>query len=107
MHTRSTPPQSEDGNAILVEPAAGSKPRLDWSQNGETELINFLIEHKAEVGISAIFKPAIWNAISQHLEKSRQKGGPKTSKLCSDKWSRVRRTALDGGMTHSHLVAQG
>jgi hypothetical protein len=90
MRTRSSPSQFEDGN-VTVEPATGSKARCDWP---EIELINFLIEHKAEAGDLATFKPVIWNAASQLLEKSRIKGGPKTSKACSEKWSRVCRTAF-------------
>jgi hypothetical protein len=67
------------------------------ASSDEKELINFLIEHKAEVGDSATFKPAVWNTASVLLEKSCVKGGPKTSKACSDKWTRVHRTALDDG----------
>ena len=94
MQTRSSPPQSEDGNNITTKPVTGTKPRCDWSDEDEIELINFLIEHKAEAGDSATFKATVWNAASVLLEKSRVKGGPKTSKACSDKWSRVRRTAV-------------
>jgi len=109
MQTRSSPPQSEDGNNITIEPVTGSKPRCDWSEKDEIELINFLIEHKAEAGDSATFKPVIWNAASQLLEKSRVKGGSKTSKACSDKWTRVRRTTFDDGTTHPpfFFIAQG
>ena len=98
MQTRSSPPQSEDGN-ITAELVTGSKPRCDWSAKDEIALINFLIEHKAEAGDSATFKSVVWDAASQLLKKSRVKGGPKTSKVCSDKWTRVRRTALDDGTT--------
>jgi len=111
MQTRSSPPQSEDGNNITIEPVTGSKPRCDWSEKDEIELINFLIEHKAEAGDSATFKSVVWNAASQLLEKSRVKGGPKTSKACSDKWTRVCRTALDDGTVTTHppsfFIAQG
>jgi hypothetical protein len=93
MRTCSSPSQSEDGN-VTVEPATGSKARCDWPLEAEIELINFLIEHKAEVGDLATFKPVIWNAASELLEKSRVKGGPKTSKACSEKWSRVCRMAF-------------
>ena len=103
MHTRSSPAQSEDGDTITIEPATGSKPRCNWSEKEEIELINFLIEHKAEAGDSVTFKAPVWNAASQLLEKSRVKGGPKTSKACSDKWLRVRRTALEDGTTSTFL----
>ena len=90
----------------MIEPITGSKPRCDWSDEDEIQLINFLIEHKAEAGDSAMFKAPIWNTASQLLEKSHVKGGPKTSKACSDKWMRICRTTLDDGTTHI-FIAQG
>ena len=87
----------------MIELATGSKPRCNWSEKEEIELINFLIEHKAEACDSVTFKAPVWNAASQLLEKSHVKGGPKTSKVCSDKWLRVCRTALKDGMTPTFL----
>ena len=57
----------------------------------EINLINFLIEHQGEQGDGDSFKASVWTAATLELEKSRIKGGPKTSKACSDKWSRVHR----------------
>ena len=99
MHTCSSPAQSEDGDTIMIELVTGSKPRCNWSEKEEIELINFLIEHKAEGGDSVTFKAPVWNAASQLLEKSCVKGGPKTSKACSDKWMRVHGTPLEDGTT--------
>jgi len=87
MRTCSSPTHSEDGNAI-VRLETGSK-RCDWSQQDETELINFLIEHKGELGEISSFKQSTWNAVAQHLDKVRVKGDPKTAKSCSVKWARV------------------
>ena len=98
MHTHSSPPQSEDGNTIMIELITGSKPRCDWSDEDEIQVINFLIKHKAEVGDPKMFKAPIWNAATHLLEKSHIKGGPKTSKACADKWMRVYRTALDNDL---------
>ena len=58
----------------MIELVTGSKPRCNWSEKEEIELINFLIEHKAEVGDSIMFKASVWNAASQLLEKSHVKG---------------------------------
>jgi hypothetical protein len=102
MHTRSSPSHSEnDDVAVALE--TGSKSRCDWSEKDEIQLIDFLIERRAAAGDSATFKAPVWNAASQLLEKSRIKGGPKTNKACSDKWTRVRRTAPDGGTTLTFL----
>ena len=106
MHTRSSPSHSENGD-VTVELETGSKPRCDWSEEDEIKLIDFLIKRRSAAGDSATFKAPIWNTASQLLEKSRVKGGPKTSKACSDKWTRVHRTAPDDGTTLTFFVAQG
>jgi hypothetical protein len=109
MQISSSPPQSENGGNPTIESATRSKLRCYWSKQGEKELINFLIKHKAEVGDSATFKPSVWNTASVLLEKSHVKGGLKTSKVCSDKWTRGCKTALDGGIvnTPTFFKAQG
>jgi hypothetical protein len=88
---------------VAVALETGSKSRCDWSEKDEIKLINFLIERRAVAGDLATFKAPVWNAASQLLEKSRVKGGPKTSKACSDKWTRVCRTAPDDGTTLTFL----
>ena len=104
MRTRSSPTHSEDGNAI-VRLETGSK-RCDWFQQDETELINFLIEHKGELGETSSFKQSTWNAVAQHLDKIHVKGGPKTAKLCSVKWARVC-SWRSGSFIHSYVfIAQ-
>jgi len=87
MCTSSSPTHSKDGNAI-VGLETGSK-RCDWSQQDETELINFLIKHKGKLGETSSLKQLTWNAAAQHLDKICVKGGPKTAKSCSVKWARV------------------
>ena len=89
MHTRSSPPQSKDENNITIKTVTGSKLRCDWSGKDEIQLINFLIEHKAEAGDSATFKDSIFRAASEHMEKTCTKGGPKTFDRCHTKWGRV------------------
>ena len=104
MHTRSSPPQSVSGATPVV---STSKPRADWSENDEKELVSFLLEHKAEAGDSATFKPTVWRAASQHLEQFRVKGGPKTASACSSKWSRVCGTASEVDYPLTTVLAQG
>ena len=91
MRTRSSPTNSsEDVNVqIVAEPVADK--RCDWNRMDEINLLNFLMEHRGEQGDGDSFKTSVWTAAALELEKSRIKGGPKTSKACSDKWNRVRR----------------
>ena len=94
MRTRSSPSHLEDGNAIPESTTGTANKRCDWSQQDEADLIDFLIEHKGEMAETASFKQLTWTAAAQHLEKSCTKGSPKTSKACSEKWSRVCRIAF-------------
>ena len=71
------------------------KPWADWSDTDEEELINFLLDHKAEAGDLATFKPALWNAAFQHLEQFWKKSRQKTAVSCSSKWTWVCSTASD------------
>ena len=90
MHTRSSPPESVNGDTDTAAiSASASKLRYDWLATDEAELINFLLDHQAEAGDSATFKLVVWNAAALHLEQFQTKGGPKTANSCSTKWSRV------------------
>jgi hypothetical protein len=104
MHTRSSPPQSVSGDTTAI---SAGKPRCDWSEEDETELVNFLLDRQAEAGDSATFKPAVWNAAALHLEQFRTKGGPKTANSCSSKWNRVRGVAGDTDYPLTTVLAQG
>ena len=86
MQTCSSPPQSF---IIDITVISTGKPWADWSYANEVELINFILDHKAEAGDFATFKPTVWNAASQHLEQYWKKGGPKTAASCSSKWTQL------------------
>ena len=98
MRTRSSPPQSEDGHHAASEKGSGDKTRCEWIGDNIIQLINCLIDHKSDAGDSATFKSSVWTSVSEELEKTRiqekGKGGPKTSKACSDKWAKVCRTTF-------------
>ena len=59
MHTHSSPPQSTSGDTTAI--STGTL-QVDWSEQDKKELINFLLDHKAEAGNLATFKSAVWNA---------------------------------------------
>ena len=86
VHTRSSPPESDDGS---IPDNPGKDPRCDWSEEDETRFIQFLITQKAKAGDSATFKDPVFRAAAAHMEETRTKGGPKTLERCRAKWNRV------------------
>ena len=104
MHTCSSPPQSVSGDTTAV---STGKSQADWSDDNKKELINFLLDCKAEAGYSATFKPVVWNAAARHMEQFWKKGGPKTAGSCSSKWSQVHATASDVDYPLMTVLAQG
>lgn len=90
MHTRSSPAnsnKSSDGASQASEP--GTKAAR-WLLEDEIALIDFLIANKEKAGDGLGFKPSVWTAAADHLEKVTTKGGPKTHDKCKAKWHKVR-----------------
>ena len=61
MHTCSSPPNSNSGDASQVTGAANSDltTNVIWTQEDETALINFLIAHELEAGDGLNFKQSV------------------------------------------------
>ena len=76
MHTCSSPPNSDSGEASWVTGAANSDltTNVIWSQKDKTALIDFLITHKSEDGDGLNFKPSVWTAATTHLQPITTKG---------------------------------
>jgi len=104
MCTRNSPPQSEEDAVINLNQSIGVKPRCDWSDDDEVQLIDFLIDKSDDAGDLATFKAAVWNAATQHLAKSHKKGGVKTANSCSSKWQKVHRTAFHMTIISAHVL---
>jgi hypothetical protein len=49
-----------DSPSLVITPSI-AEPRWHWSDNDELALINFLLDHIAEVVDGGSFKPKIWN----------------------------------------------
>jgi hypothetical protein len=101
VHTRSSPPESDDGEPIATDNPS-KLPRCEWSEEDETRFIEFLVTKQAKAGDSATFKDSIFRAASEHMEETRTKGGPKTFDRCRAKWSRVRDIADRGRSVIDH-----
>ncbi|KAF8877642.1 hypothetical protein BD779DRAFT_1389539, partial [Infundibulicybe gibba] len=62
-----------------------------WTQDDETRLIAYLLEHKSEAGDGFSFKNTTWNGASTELNKHITKGGFKTAMSCKNKWGKFRK----------------
>ena len=93
MQTCSSSSQSDGGNVEQVVSLPG-RARCDWSQQDETNLINFLAGNCEAMGDGTTFRGVVWKTAAAHLERTHVKGAPKTGKACSEKWARVCRTPL-------------
>jgi hypothetical protein len=65
--------------------------RAHWTIADKTELIDFILDHKAEGGDGLNFKGATWTAAAKLLDAKRTKGGIKTSLACKNKFTNARR----------------
>jgi hypothetical protein len=81
MHTRRTsdsPPTSTEEHA-----------KADWTLEDIEAFIDFLIEHKAEAGDDANFKPSVWSGAASEMAKHTTKGARKSAAACKSKWAQV------------------
>jgi hypothetical protein len=83
-------PPSQDDTAATEQVST----RAHWTTADETELIDFILDHKAEGGDGLNFKAATWTAAAKLLDTQRTKGGIKTSLACKNKFANVRRQPL-------------
>ena len=65
-------------------------PCAHWTDQDIRELVDFLLEHRAEGGDGASFKKSTWQAAAQALSKKPPaKGALKTAGACQSKWTKV------------------
>ncbi|KAF8201924.1 hypothetical protein K438DRAFT_1535690, partial [Mycena galopus ATCC 62051] len=63
----------------------------NWLFKDESSLIEFLVENIAEAGDNKNFTMKTFRACADHLEPTCTKGGPKTAKSCTQKYSNLRK----------------
>jgi hypothetical protein len=71
-----------------------TKERARWTTEDETELLNFLIEHKSEAGDGLNFKKPTWTAAATHVNeiassRGNSRGALKSSESCKAKYRAV------------------
>ncbi|KAL4070109.1 hypothetical protein V8B97DRAFT_1965628 [Scleroderma yunnanense] len=65
-------------------------PQASWMDGDTDTLLDLVITHKALAGEGMNFKAIFWNTVSATLANP-TKGGPKTAKVCMEKWKRLRK----------------
>ncbi|KAL4073321.1 hypothetical protein V8B97DRAFT_1953997 [Scleroderma yunnanense] len=65
-------------------------PQASWTDGDIDTLLDLVIAHKALAGEGMNFKAIFWNTVSTTLANP-TKGGPKTAKVCKEKWKRLRK----------------
>ena len=61
-----------------------------WNEKEVDSLIDYLFEHRSEVGDTGGFKGATFNAAAAHIAPHLTHGPAKTGKMCKTKWGSVR-----------------
>ncbi|KIK11076.1 hypothetical protein PISMIDRAFT_49135, partial [Pisolithus microcarpus 441] len=65
-------------------------PPASWTDADVNVLLYLAITHKASVGEGMNFKAMFWNTASAALSNP-ARGGPKTARVCKEKWKRLRK----------------
>ncbi|KAL4075170.1 hypothetical protein V8B97DRAFT_1944763 [Scleroderma yunnanense] len=66
-------------------------PQASWMDEDINTLLDLAIAHMALAGEGMNFKAVFWNTVSTTLANP-TRGGPKTAKVCKEKWKRLRKT---------------
>ncbi|KAI5982140.1 hypothetical protein EDD15DRAFT_2378298 [Pisolithus albus] len=109
--TRRSPRSSPKGKSKEVsERTKEGSVSASWTSNDIDFLIDQVIARRAEGGDGMNFKKSFWQSLAaSDLLSNLEKGGPKTSSSCKEKWSRLKKTfeAVDhlvnfaSGLTYS------
>lgn len=71
------------------------------------ELLQILLDAKPKAGDGNNFPPEVWTTCSTILNPKVTKGGPKTAKVCSNKYGQVRASVMIAGMKLSFQQLRG
>ena len=66
-----------------------------WTVEEEDALLQYLLDHKSEVGDGANFPNSVLQGLSQQIQPLFQKGAAKNPKSCKSKWSNVSPTLFE------------
>jgi hypothetical protein len=72
---------------MATTPLASDKAQ--WNEGETTALVDFLLEHKSEMGEAGMYKMGTFNAAASHIAVHHTSGPIKTGKMCKTKWRAV------------------
>jgi hypothetical protein len=64
-------------------------PTAQWNEEETKALLNYLLEHKSEIGNGGMFKMGTYNAVATEIVWLHTSGPAKTGKMCKGKWRTV------------------
>jgi hypothetical protein len=87
------PSQQTASSGPKTRQRAATKPKEEWAVWSEEELstyLQFLFQHRSEMGDGSNFKKKTFSAAAEHMEQSgRASGGEKDWEACRSKWQKV------------------
>ena len=77
--------------ATAVMATAPTTPidKAQWNEKETEALVDFLLEHKSEIGDAGMFKMGTFNAAAASIAGHYTSGPKKTGKMCKTKWRAV------------------
>jgi hypothetical protein len=94
-----------DSPPFVITPSTAN-PRCHWSNDYyEFALINFLLDHIAEVVDGGSFKSNILNTATVEMLKHTAKGGPKIAGKCKAKYVSVRQCLICNFEWHLNFIS--
>ena len=80
---------AQAATAVMATVPSSTTDKAHWNENETTALVDFLLEHKSEMGQGAMFKLGTFNAAADHIKIHRTSGPIKTGTMCRTKWRAV------------------
>jgi hypothetical protein len=69
--------------------ATAPSDKAQWNEVETTALVDFLLEHKSEIGDAGMYKMTTFNAAAVRIAPHHTSGPMKTGKMCKTKWRAV------------------
>ena len=63
--------------------------KAQWNDQETKAFVDYLLEHKSEIGDAGSFKMGTFNATAEHISVHHTTGPIKTGKMCQTKWRAV------------------
>jgi hypothetical protein len=75
--------------AIMATTPTAPPDKAQWNEEETSALVDFLLEHKSEIGDAGMYKMGTFNAAASSIATHHTLGPRKTGKMCKTKWRAV------------------